>query len=159
MGLGGVLIILRPGFEAFDPLSIWAVAGMLGLACRDIAVRRVPAGVHSLQLAFLAFLVLIPTGIGLLLMADATFVSPTPATTIYAAFAVILGVVAYYALLLATRLGEVSFVTPFRYTRIVFGLAVGVTVFSERPDAAMLIGSVIIVMSGLYTLWRERQAT
>ena len=50
------------------------------------------------------------------------------------------------------RTGEVSAVTPFRYSRLLFGLALGVIVFHEHPDALTLLGSVVIVASGLYTL-------
>jgi drug/metabolite transporter (DMT)-like permease len=55
------------------------------------------------------------------------------------------------------RVGEVSFVTPFRYSRILFALAIGMVVFDERPDTLTLVGAAVIVGSGLYTLWRERK--
>ena len=55
------------------------------------------------------------------------------------------------------RIGEVSFVTPFRYTRMVFALFVGFFVFSERPDTLTLVGAGIIIASGIYTVWRERR--
>ena len=57
----------------------------------------------------------------------------------------------------AMRTGEVSVVTPFRYTRLVFALILGVLVFHERPDAATLIGSAIVVGAGIYTLLRTRR--
>ena len=65
--------------------------------------------------------------------------------------------IAYLAIVTAMRIGEVSFVTPFRYTRIVFSLTLGVLVFGDRLDAAMLAGCTVIVGSGLYTVWRERR--
>jgi drug/metabolite transporter (DMT)-like permease len=55
------------------------------------------------------------------------------------------------------RTGEISVVTPFRYTRLVFALVLGFTVFGERPDAMMLAGCAVIVGSGLYTLFRARR--
>ena len=55
------------------------------------------------------------------------------------------------------RIGEISFVTSFRYTRMIFALAIGVLVFAERPDQLTLIGAAIVIGSGLYTLWRERR--
>ncbi|MEY8838468.1 EamA/RhaT family transporter, partial [Cribrihabitans sp. XS_ASV171] len=69
---------------------------------------------------------------------------------------VLLGALAYFAIVGAMRIGEVSFVTPFRYSRIVFALMIGYVVFDERPDALMLLGSAVIVASGIYTVWRER---
>jgi len=55
------------------------------------------------------------------------------------------------------RIGDASAITPFRYTRLLFSLIVGVVVFHEHPDAATLIGASIIIASGLYTFLRERQ--
>jgi drug/metabolite transporter (DMT)-like permease len=48
-------------------------------------------------------------------------------------------------------------VTPFRYVRLVFALFIGVTVFHEQPDVWTLSGAAIIILSGLYTFFRERQ--
>ena len=61
------------------------------------------------------------------------------------------------ALTVAMRSGEVSVVTPFRYTRLVFALILAVLVFGERPDPSMLLGSALIVGSGLFTLARSRR--
>jgi drug/metabolite transporter (DMT)-like permease len=71
--------------------------------------------------------------------------------------ALIIGVSAYYALTLSMRLGDVAVVTPFRYVRLVFALFIGVTVFHEQLDAWTLGGAAIIILSGLYTFFRERQ--
>jgi drug/metabolite transporter (DMT)-like permease len=69
----------------------------------------------------------------------------------------VFGVAGYYALTAAMRVGEVSLITPFRYSRLLFALILGALVFAERPDAATLIGSAIIVASGIYTLLRGRR--
>ena len=57
----------------------------------------------------------------------------------------------------AMRVGEVSFIAPFRYTRLVFAMVIGLFVFGERPDALMLAGSALIITSGLYTFFREQR--
>ena len=67
------------------------------------------------------------------------------------------GVAGYYALTSAMRMGDVGVITPFRYTRLVFALILGVALFGERPDGYTLIGSAIIVASGIYTLIRGRR--
>jgi len=69
----------------------------------------------------------------------------------------IFAVASYAALTAAMRTGAVSVVTPFRYTRLVFALIIGVTVFGERPDLMTLLGSAVIVASGVYTLTRSRR--
>lgn len=156
VGFVGVLLIIRPGMEAFDWLSLFALQGVIGLGLRDLATRRVPKETSTLQLSFLAFLVLIPAAAVFMYINDSTLVSLSPSNWVYFSIALVIGIVAYYGIVAAMRIGEVSFVTPFRYSRIVFALFVGVFVFEERPDTWTLLGAFIIVGSGLYTLWRER---
>lgn len=156
VGFLGVLLIIRPGLEGFDWQSLFALQGVIGLGIRDLATRRVPSHTSSLQLSFWAFLVLLPAA-GFMMWVNGEVVT-TPDQTAWAIYlvALIIGIAAYYAIVAAMRLGEISFVSPFRYSRILFALVIGVVIFSERPDALTLAGAAIIVGSGLYTLWRER---
>ncbi|MDA7430321.1 DMT family transporter [Primorskyibacter aestuariivivens] len=156
VGFAGVLVIIRPGLEGFVPASLFAVIGMLGLALRDLATRRVTADITSMQVSFQAFLMLIPTGAILMALAGD---APAPVDLrigMILLAAISVGLVAYFMIVTAMRIGEVSFVTPFRYSRMIFALAIGMAVFGERPDAATWAGMGIIMASGLYTLWRER---
>jgi len=156
-GFVGVLIILRPGLEGFTPLSILAVLGMLGFAGRDLATRAAPKTLSNLTLGVYGFAMMVPTGAGLLAWTGGAVV-PDTAASLALAGATLFGVAGYYALTAAMRVGEVSVVTPFRYTRLLFALIFGMLVFAERPDAATLLGSAIIVASGIYTLLRGRKA-
>ena len=72
--------------------------------------------------------------------------------------AVCIGVFAYTALMKAMRTGEVSVVTPFRYTRLVFGVGLGVVVFGEKLDRATIVGCALIVATGLFIMWRGKRA-
>ncbi|WP_298969759.1 DMT family transporter [uncultured Roseobacter sp.] len=155
VGFFGVLLIIRPGMEAFDWLSLFALQGVVGLGIRDLATRRVPRETSSLQLSFLAFLVLIPSAALLMWINSSALVTVSTANWVYLIIALLIGIVAYYLIVAAMRIGEVSFVTPFRYSRIIFALVVGIAVFNENPDLWTLTGAFIIVASGLYTLWRE----
>ncbi|MBK5946664.1 EamA family transporter [Rhodobacter veldkampii DSM 11550] len=156
VGFAGVLIILRPGLEGFELASLWAVLGMLGFAGRDLATRAAPPVLSNVQLGIYGFFMLIPTGAAMLAVTGG-WVVPDAATTRDLALATLFGVAAYYGLTAAMRIGEVSVITPFRYTRLVFALALGMAVFAERPDAATLAGSAIIIGSGLYTLVQGRR--
>lgn len=157
VGFAGVMLVLRPGGVDFEPASLFAVQGVIGLTIRDLATRRAPVVASSLQLTFLAFLTLIPTALVLAAFVGTPAVMPGARDWGVLAGAIVLGSLAYYAIVAAMRVGEVSFVTPFRYSRILFALAIGVLVFGERPDRLTLIGATVIVGSGLYTLWRERK--
>lgn len=156
IGFTGVMLIIRPGLEGFELTSLFAVAGMLGFAGRDLATRAAPAALSNMQLGVYGFFVLIPTGVGMMIYeGEATWPGLLSGSQVFAA--TIFGVIAYYAVTVAMRTGEVSVVTPFRYTRLVFALILGTMIFAERPDALTLLGSIIIVGSGVYTLLRSRR--
>ena len=157
VGLCGVLLVIRPGLDGFDANSLFAVQGVIGLAIRDLATRRVPIHISSRQLSTYAFLVVIPTGAVMLFfnLAGDTPVMPDTGNAVRMILAVIAGVSGYYAIVAATRIGDISLIAPFRYTRLIFALIIGFIVFGERPDPLTLIGAGIIVSSGIYTFWRE----
>ena len=157
VGFVGVLIVLRPGLEGFTATSLFAVVGMVGFAGRDLATRAAPPVLSNLQLAFLGFAVLIPTGLGLSLF-DEAHRWPDPGQAGVLGGAVLAGCGAYYALTAAMRLGEVSLVAPFRYTRLVFALILAAWMFGESPDGPMLLGAALIVASGIYILIRGRRS-
>ena len=157
IGFFGVLMIVRPGLDGFTPLSLFAVVGVLGLALRDLATRKTTKSLSTMQLSFLGFLAIIPAGVALISFGPDTLTPMTPRSMGIMALALAIGVVAYYGIVAAMRVGEISFVTPFRYTRLIFALILGVSIFGDRPDMWTLIGAAIIVASGIYTVWRERR--
>jgi drug/metabolite transporter (DMT)-like permease len=158
IGFIGVLIVLRPGMEGFVPAALFTVMGMLGFAGRDLATRAAPTVLSNMQLGIYGFAMLIPTGAAILAYTGGGAIpGPTESAQLLAATA--FGVAAYWGLTAAMRIGEVAVVTPFRYTRLIFALILGVLVFGERPDAATLIGAAIIIASGVYTLVRQRRVT
>ena len=154
-GFAGVLLIIRPGLEAFEPLSLFAVLGVIGLALRDLATRTVPRAISSMQLSTYAFATLVPAGFGMLAFTGDSLRMLTLLEGVLMAAALGFGVLAYYAIVAAMRMGDVAVITPFRYSRLVFALGFGVFFFGERPDVATLAGSALIVASGIYTFWRE----
>jgi drug/metabolite transporter (DMT)-like permease len=100
---------------------------------------------------------LVPAGLIWQAVSGAPPVLPQPQMLGYLGAALAVGVVAYYGIVAAMRMGEVSFITPFRYARIIFALGIGIVVFDERPDMITLMGCLVIVLSGIYTIWRERK--
>ncbi|WP_298918992.1 DMT family transporter [uncultured Roseobacter sp.] len=157
LGLIGVLIIVQPGTDGFSTLSILAVIGMIGFAGRDLASRAAPASLGTAILGLYGFLSIVVAGALFSVWQAAPFVQPDVKTWLVLSGAVLTGVSAYSCLMKAMRTGEVSAVTPFRYTRLIFGVAFGVAFFGERLSASMLIGSSLIVVSGLFILWRGKQ--
>lgn len=155
VGFAGVIMIIRPGTEAFQLASLLPVVTVVALAMRDLATRVTPPQVTSLQLSTYGFVMLVPTGL-LLLLAGGQVVVPTAWQWGQYALTLFFALGAYYMIVGAMRLGEVAVVTPFRYSRLIFALMIGVAVFGERPDGWMLAGAALIIASGLYTFLRER---
>ncbi|MEM6306103.1 MAG: DMT family transporter [Pseudomonadota bacterium] len=155
IGLLGVVVIIQPGAESFTPLSVLAVLGMLGFAGRDLASRAAPATLSTHVLGLYGFLSIILAGALYMAWEDRPFATPDAFSGAMVAGAVLAGVTAYGALMKAMRTGEVSAVTPFRYTRLLFGIALGVLIFDESLSVATLIGCGLIVLAGLFILWRR----
>ncbi|MCH2165065.1 MAG: DMT family transporter [Marinovum sp.] len=158
IGLIGVIVIIQPGTDGFSALSILAILGMIGFAGRDLASRAAPAALSTSILGLYGLLAIAVAGAGYTLWSDKPFGQPNGTTLIYLAGTVLFGVLAYASLMKAMRTGEVSAVTPLRYTRLLFGIALGVLVFGETLTAAMLLGGALIVLSGLFILWRGQKA-
>ncbi len=155
IGLLGVLIVIRPFGEAFEPTALFAVMGVIFMSARDLATRQITQSIDTVQLSAIGFLAVVPAGLLSLYVAGAAWVTPSPVAMIQFLIAVAIGVPALYCVIAAMRIGEISFITPFRYSRIIFGLLAGMIVFSETIDAFTLLGAAIIVSSGIYTVWRE----
>lgn len=156
VGFLGVLIVIRPGMETFQPNSLWAVLGVIGLSARDLATRGVPRDVTTIQLSAWGFAAVGVLGAGMLAITGGAAMPDVPQSAHLVA-ALAFGVASYWAMTTATRVGDVSSIMPFRYTRLVFALALGAIVFGERPDLPTLAGAALVIGSGLYTLARERR--
>ncbi|WP_353314702.1 DMT family transporter [Shimia sp. NS0008-38b] len=160
IGLAGVVIVVRPGGDSFSLLSLLAVGGMLGFAGRDLASRAAPASLSTAVLGLYGFLAIVVAGaLYGVLWEQVPFHTPPPEALLMVVGAVVCGVGAYSALMRAMRTGEVSAVTPFRYSRLLFGVALGVLVFGEQMDAMMLLGCGLIVLSGLFIMVRKRRVS
>lgn len=157
VGFLGVLLILRPGTGSFEPSLLWAVMAMTGLSVRDLVTRITPPGVASSALASYTMLAALPVAIGWVLMRGEPVVAWDGSPWIMA-LTVALGSTGYMLLIASIRMAPVSVVSPFRYSRLVFLMAIGITFFGERPDAATWAGAALIMASGLYMMWREARS-
>ena len=154
IGFIGVLLILRPGFGGFMPASIFALLGAMFLAGRDLATRAMEVKLPSVTIALYAFLAFGISGI-FIMPFNSAMIALTSTDIMYFIGASVFGVIAYYSLVIASRIGEMSVISPFRYSRIVFAMLLSILVLKENPDSLTLIGATIIVVSGLYTFLRE----
>jgi drug/metabolite transporter (DMT)-like permease len=152
-GFCGVLLIIRPTTAAFDPYALLALVSAAGLAMRDLVSRQLGREIHTVQLSTWGLATIMASST-LLMPFGAPAQIPTPIMAGSLGLVFLISALAYYTITAATRLAPASFVAPFRYTRLLFALALGGVVFGEVPDAATLLGAAIIILSGLYTLSR-----
>lgn len=154
VGFAGVLVILRPGIEGFSALSLLAVAGMVGFAGRDLATRAAAPALSNAQLGVAGFIMLTLAGLVMLPFQGGPVEMPVKGAA-FTLGAAVFGIAGYHFLTIAMRTGDVSAVTPFRYTRLVFALILSVLFLGERPDALTLIGAALVVGSGLVALAQQ----
>ncbi|MCJ1899447.1 MULTISPECIES: DMT family transporter [Paracoccus] len=155
VGFAGVLLIVRPGFAGFQPVSLMALLAVVALVVRDLATRRIPDSIPSDQIAGSAFLAIMLGGLAMWAVLGQPLARPGAVQLGQLAGCMVVGVGGYALLVAATRIGEASAIAPYRYSRLVFALILAFLVFDERPDLPTLLGAGLIVASGCYTMWRE----
>ena len=154
VGFLGVLIIIRPGLEGFAIASLWSVLAVLGLSVRDVATRKLPNEISTMQVSTWAFMAVALLG-AMMLAYTGGARALTTLQTVQMAGALGFGIVAYWAVTLAMRIGEISAIAPFRYSRLIFAMVFAIVIFDERPDTWTLLGAGLIIGSGLYSFARE----
>ena len=156
IGFSGMLLIVRPGPDGFNIFALYALIAVVCVTVRDLSTRRLSSGVPSLTVTLTASL-----GITLFsgfasLGNEWMPVTLQQGALVAGASVFILG--GYLFSVLVMRIGDVSFVAPFRYSGLIWALILGWFLFGDWPDALTLLGAAIVVATGLFTLYRERAA-
>lgn len=154
-GFAGVLIIVRPGAEGFSQFTLVALLSVLFYATRDLVTKRIPAEIPTLFVTFLtAVAVTLAGAVFTLLHGDWTALSFHSLALL--ALAAVMTLIGFQCVILALRVGDVSSVAPMRYSQMLYAMLLGYLVFGDVPDAMMVLGASVIVLSGIYTFHRER---
>ncbi len=153
IGFLGTLLIIQPGATNFDISMTFVLMAALGMAMRDIATKLVGESFSTLILSFYSCVLFIFSGCILLIIKGVPAVPDFGNVAILAAM-IVSGCLGFFFMTEAVRLGDMSVVTPFRYTRLLFSVAAGILIFGERVNLMMLIGSALTIFSGLY-IWRR----
>ncbi len=154
IGFLGTLLIIQPGANTFDISAILVLIAALGMALRDIATKLIRESFSTLLLSFYSCFLFIFSGSILLLIKGAPSLPDWGNVAIFTAM-IIAGCSGFFFMTQAVRIGDVSVVIPFRYSRLLFSMAAGILILGERVNAMMLIGSALTILSGLYILRRE----
>ena len=154
IGFVGVLLIVQPGTDGFNIWSLLVLLSVLVITARDLFTRAFSPAVPTMTVAVLTAGAVCLVGGVLSLFTPWVALDLREAALIAAAAVFIIG--GYVFGIMVMRVGEVGFVSPFRYTSLIFALILGLVVFDEFPNALALIGGVIVVSTGIFTLLRER---
>ncbi len=155
IGFSGVLIIVRPGYEGFNNYSLLAVLAVVFLVIRDLSTRTLSESMPSSFVALYAAVLIMSVG-GIL-----SFFKGWENVSFQNIFILMLSacfiVIGYLCAVMAMRVGDIAFVSPFRYSVLVWAIILGYLVFGDIPDALMLMGATIVCAMGIFTFYRERK--
>lgn len=152
IGFAGVLVMVRPGTAAFDPVSLVALAAAFTAGSVAIIIKKLSATESTG--AILMWFTVGGTAIALL-PAIMVWTWPTPAQWLDLVLIGVIGVAGQAAMTRGFSTGETSFVTPFDYSRLLFATLFGIILFAEVPDLWKAAGALIVVGSGYYIVRRE----
>jgi len=171
LGLAGVIVVMRPGFEAFQPAALLVLGSAATYALIGIMARRLGRTESAVSLAFyvqMTFIVasaliglgfgdgrLAPGDGGALDFVLRAWVWPTQLDWGLMALAGVANGLAGFLIGQAYRLAEAGLVAPFEYVALPMGVTFGFLVFGEFPDLIGWAGIAMIIGAGLYMAWRE----
>lgn len=151
-GFVGVLFMVRPGAGTLQ----WAIlfplfAAMFG-GVRDLVTRRISQTESTLAVLFITTAVVMLAGLSTLPFG---WTPLRGGDIVYFAASGLLLAGAHYSMIEAFRLGEAALVAPFKYSSLLWAIALGFLMFGDVPDVWTLLGASIVIGAGLYILRRE----
>ncbi|OCX59698.1 hypothetical protein BFP70_18395 [Thioclava sp. SK-1] len=156
IGFGGVLLIVRPGSDAFGAPALLALLAVAFVVLRDLSTRLISS---KMSTAFVAAL----TSAGIMAAAGAmSLTAPWQMLNAGQAGLIIgsacLVMVGYLGVVAAMRIGDIAVISPVRYVSLVIALILGFVFFQEVPGPLTLVGAAIVVATGLFTFFRESRS-
>ena len=155
IGFSGVLLILRPGSEMFSSSSILPVLAALMMASYGL-MTRFAARKDTALTSF--FWTAIAGGIAMVIIGPFFWLPPTGSDWGWMALLCLTGTGGHYLLIKALDTTKASTTQPFAYLQLIFSSSIGIIIFADELDQMLVIGSAIIVGSGLFALQRSRIA-
>ena len=154
VGFIGVLIIIRPGSDGFNEYAVLALIAVGFITLRDAITRRLDRSVPSLFVAFVSAIPVFLFGGAMTVTTGWTPVSWSMGIIVtVAAISITCG---YLFAVMAMRIGDISFVAPFRYTGMIWAILFGFLLFGNLPDQMTILGTCIVIGMGVYAFHRER---
>ncbi|MCW2309498.1 DMT family transporter [Rhodobium gokarnense] len=154
IGFCGILLIVRPGFSGFDAWALVALAAVVFIVIRDLSTRLISADIPTLTITMMTTFTI--TVLGLAMGALETWVMPTAAEVFFLFAAAVFIIIGYFFIIVAMRVADIGFVSPFRYAIVLYAGILGYAIWGDVPDLPMVVGAAIVIATGIYTFHRER---
>lgn len=153
VGCLGAVIIIRPGALDFNFFTIHALVAVFCLAARDLLTVRLNKKIPSNIVAFYSALML--TLASFLLSKEPVHFGDL-SNSLFILYTAIFVSIGYIASVAAMRFGDVTFVSPFRYTALLWAMAMGFIFFQEIPKFTTILGGLIIILAGIYIFYKSK---
>lgn len=152
VGFIGIIVITRPGSEVFQLTALLPLICALASAGRDVITRSMTAGESSLAIMLTANVGMAIFG---LFSLPFGWVVPDAHSLWLIGACVPLVAIGHYTMIEALRYAEAAVASPFRYSAIVWAGVLGYLLWGDVPDGWSILGTCIVIASGVYILHRE----
>ena len=154
IGFVGVLVIIKPGTDLFQLKSLLPIGSALFMASVYLTTRSLMNTESSTSIVFYYSFALLFTS---LIFFPSDFVIPDTFNLILALSLGIMGSMGHYFMSQAARHADVAVTSPFEYSSFIFVGLMGYFFFYEIPSNSVIIGGILIIISGVYVAYRERK--
>jgi len=153
-GFAGVLIVVRPGVDSFQLGALFALANAVMYGSVTVAVRGMSKTESANTLLMWQMVTLAFLHAGLLVFG---FRWPTAQHAVLFLSMGVANALAQFLWTKALHAAPATAVSPFYYFLLVWSILIGYLVWDDMPTSSLLVGSGIVVASGLFLLYNEKQ--
>jgi drug/metabolite transporter (DMT)-like permease len=156
IGFIGVMIILKPSNNVFSLEAIIPLVAALMFALYSLLTRYAARQDTSMTSFFWTGII---GAVVMSIVGSGYWIALKPVDWAWLGLLCILACLAHYLLIKCYELSEASSLQPFAYLQLLFATIIGLWIFSEKLEVHVVMGALLVVLSGLFAIWRERQKT
>ena len=156
IGFIGVMIILKPSNNVFSLEAIIPLVAALMFALYSLLTRYAARQDTSMTSFFWTGII---GAVVMSIVGSGYWIALKPIDWAWLGLLCILACLAHYLLIKCYELSEASSLQPFAYLQLLFATIIGLWIFSEKLEVHVVLGALLVVLSGLFAIWRERQKT
>ena len=156
VGFLGVLVIVRPGFDAFRPEGLIAIGAAVAYAASSLLARRLGSTDPPAATAFYTGVMFFVGSLPFVLAMPSSWVAPDIGQVGLLVVTGLIAGTAHFLIIAAYRHAQASVVAPFEYTGLIWAAFYGYVFWNETPDEITTAGIVMIMAGGLWIIFSER---